>query len=159
MPIIRSNQRLNIRIKIYDDDKACAREGAINRGGIERVRFRASSLINEPASLPKTDFRFLSARDPPPPCVGEKYFVLGKEEEASGTCVFLGNLEVGLPAKMISTILRLPFPLHPFPVYPSLHPSFSLWKTLVPRIFGTLTPFPLSLSMQINPLDLNRAYS
>lgn len=47
MPIIRSNQRLNIRIKIYDDDKACAREGAINRGGIERVTSSFSSQLSD----------------------------------------------------------------------------------------------------------------
>lgn len=111
------------------------REGAINRSS--EFKFDFSSQLWLIMNPPQTDFRFLSARNlprpryriPPLSLFGEKYFVLGKEEEAraySGTCVFLGNLEVGLPpAKMISTTFRLPFPLHlhPFPVH---HPFSSL---------------------------------
>lgn len=131
---------------------------AINRSREFKFDFSSQLWLMNP---PQTDFRFLSARNLPRPRyrippfspLGEKYFVLGKEEEAraySGTCVFLGNLEVGLPpAKMISTTFRLPFPLHlhPFPVHHpfsslSLSLSFS-YIPLVPRIFGTLNPFPL----------------
>lgn len=150
------------------------REGAINRSS--EFKFDFSSQLWLIMNPPQTDFRFLSARNlprpryriPPLSPLGEKYFVLGKEEEAraySGTCVFLGNLEVGLPpAKMISTTFRLPFPLHlhPFPVH---HPFSSLSLYLSHTSLWSLEfsgPWILFhsrrfLHMQINPLDLNRA--